>query len=125
LADDAHHLEVALSRPGLRFQMRRRGNRNAIERIIREVKSRTSSFSNTFSRAQPTTAERWLQAFAVWWNHAQVNATERLFRWLIYSLSANDINSAIRVSVSSRRISVRSRPSGNSIPSTARTNCVW
>ena len=70
LVDDAHHLKAALSRLGLRFQMRRHGNRNAVERVFREVKRRTSSFSNTFSHAQPTTVERWLQAFAVWWNHA-------------------------------------------------------
>ena len=70
LVDDAHHLKAALSRLGLRFQMRRHGNRNAVERVFREVKRRTSSFSNTFSHAHPTTAERWLQAFAVWWNHA-------------------------------------------------------
>jgi len=70
LVDDAHHLKAALSRLGLQFQMRRHGNRNAVERVFREVKRRTSSFSNTFSHAQPTTVERWLQAFAVWWNHA-------------------------------------------------------
>ena len=70
LVDDAHHLKAALSRLGLRFQMRRHGNRNAVERVPRGVKCRTSSFSNTFSHAQPTTAERWLQAFAVWWNCA-------------------------------------------------------
>ncbi|NHX37174.1 IS6 family transposase, partial [Halolamina sp. R1-12] len=35
---------------------------------FREVKRRTSSFSNSFSNVQPTTAETWLQAFAVWWN---------------------------------------------------------
>jgi putative transposase len=124
LVDNVHHLEAALSRLGLRFQMRRHGNRNAVERVLREVKRRTYLFSNTFSYAQPTTAERWLQVFVVWWNHAQVDTTERLFCWLIYSLSANDINSAIRVSASSRRISVRFRPSGNSTPSTARTSCV-
>ena len=124
LADDAHHLKAALSRPGLRFQMRRRGNRDAVRRVIKNIKRCTSLSANIFSRAKPTTAERWLQAFAVWWNHAQANTTERLFRWLIYSLSANDINSAIRVSASFRRISVRSQPSGNSTPSTPRTSCV-
>jgi len=66
----AHHLKAALSRLWLRFQIRRRGNRNTVERVFREVKRCTSSFSNTFSHVQPTTAERWLQAFAVWWNHA-------------------------------------------------------
>ena len=47
--------------------MTRHGNRNSVERVFREVKRRTSSFSNTFSHADPTTAESWLQAFAVWW----------------------------------------------------------
>jgi len=70
LVDDAHHLKAALARLGLRFQTTRHGNRNTIERVFREVKRRTSSFSNTFSHVQPTTAENWLQAFAVWWNHA-------------------------------------------------------
>jgi putative transposase len=44
------------------------GNRNAVERVFKEVKRRTSSFGNSFSHAQPTTAETWLQAVAVWWN---------------------------------------------------------
>ena len=70
LVDNAHHLKPGLSRLGLRFQMCRHGNRSAVERVFKEVKRRTSSLSNTFSHAQPTTAERWLQAFAVWWNHA-------------------------------------------------------
>jgi len=60
LVDDAHHLKAALSRLGLRFQLRRHGNRNAVERVSREIKWRTSSFSNTFSHVQPMTAERWL-----------------------------------------------------------------
>ena len=68
LVDNAHSLKAALTRLGLRFQTVRHGNRNAIERIFREVKRRTSSFSNTFSHVEPTTAETWLQAFAVWWN---------------------------------------------------------
>ena len=51
LVDNAHHLKAALSRLGLRFQMRHHGNRNAAERVFREVKRRISSFSNTFSRA--------------------------------------------------------------------------
>ena len=57
LINDAHHLKAALSRLGLRFQMRRHGNRNAVERASRDVKRRTSSFSNTFGHVQPTTAE--------------------------------------------------------------------
>jgi putative transposase len=71
LIDDADHLQAALSRFGLRFHIRRHGNRNSVERVFREVKRRTSSFSNTFSNVEPTTAESWLEAFAVWWNRCQ------------------------------------------------------
>ena len=46
LVDDAHHLKTALSRLGLQFQMRRHGNRNAVERVFREVKRRTSCFNS-------------------------------------------------------------------------------
>jgi len=34
------------------------GNRNAVERIFREVTRRTSQFSNTFSHVEPSTAEK-------------------------------------------------------------------
>jgi len=71
LIDDANHLKSALSRYGLRFHVRRHGNRNSVERVFREVKRRTSSFSNTFSNVEPTTVESWLEAFAVWWNRCQ------------------------------------------------------
>ncbi|MBV0926238.1 IS6 family transposase [Halomicroarcula limicola] len=68
LVDGAQHLQTALQRAGLRFQMRRHGNRNAVERIFRELKRRTSSFSNCFSHVEPETAEKWLQSFARWHN---------------------------------------------------------
>jgi putative transposase len=68
LVDGAQHLQTALARAGLRFQTTRHGNRNAIERIFRELKRRTSSFSHCFSHAEPQTAENWLQAFAAWFN---------------------------------------------------------
>jgi putative transposase len=68
LVDGAKHLQTALSRAGLRFQIRRHGNRNAVERIFRELKRRTSSFSNCFSHVKPETAENWLQSFARWLN---------------------------------------------------------
>lgn len=68
LVDGAKHLQTALTRAGLRFQYERHGNRNAVERVFREVKRRTSSFSNCFSHVEPATAESWLQAFAVWHN---------------------------------------------------------
>ncbi|WP_058994169.1 IS6 family transposase [Haloarcula sp. CBA1127] len=68
LVDGAQHLQTALQRAGLRFQMCRHGNRNAVERIFRELKRRTSSFSNCFSHVKPETAENWLQSFARWHN---------------------------------------------------------
>ena len=71
LIDDADHLQAALSRLGLQFQIRRHGNRNSVERVFREVKRRTSLFSNTFSHVEPPTAEVWLEAFVVWWNRCQ------------------------------------------------------
>ena len=72
LVDDAHHLKNALERLGLRFRVCRYGNRTAVERVFREVKRRTSSFSNTFSNTQLPTAESWLKAFAVWWNRLKL-----------------------------------------------------
>jgi transposase-like protein len=68
LVDGARHLQAALRRSGLRFRYERHGNRNGVERIFREVKRRTSSFSNTFGHVDPETAETWLQSFAVWHN---------------------------------------------------------
>jgi putative transposase len=68
LVDGANHLQAALHRAGLRFQTQRHGNRNAVERIFREIKRRTSSFSNCFSHVEPETAETWLQSFARWHN---------------------------------------------------------
>jgi transposase-like protein len=61
--DDAHHLEDALDRLGLRFRSERRGSRNAIERVFRGANRRTSSLSNPFSNAQLPTAESWVTAF--------------------------------------------------------------
>ncbi|WP_136590990.1 IS6 family transposase [Salinigranum halophilum] len=71
LIDDAAHLKAALDRLGLRFRVSRHGNRNSVERVFREVKRRTSSFSNTFSNARLPTVDSWLNAFAVWWNRCQ------------------------------------------------------
>ncbi|MFB1064952.1 IS6 family transposase [Natrinema sp. H-ect4] len=68
LVDGAKHLQTALRRSGLRFRYEKHGNRNSVERVFREIKRRTSSFSNCFSHAKPSTAESWLQAFAVWHN---------------------------------------------------------
>ena len=71
LVDGAPHLQTALTRLGLRFQVCRTGNRNSVERVFREVKRRTSSFANAFRNATLETAESWLQAFAVWHNSCQ------------------------------------------------------
>ena len=68
LVDGATHLQTALDRASLRFQYERHGNRNSAERVFREIKRRTSSFSNCFSHVEPATAETWLQASAVWHN---------------------------------------------------------
>ncbi|QCS45078.1 IS6 family transposase [Natrinema versiforme] len=60
LVDGATHLQTALRRSGLRFRYEKHENRNASERVFREIKRRTSSFSNCFSHAKPSTAESWL-----------------------------------------------------------------
>jgi len=68
LVDSVPWLQTALSRHNLRFQHVTHGNRNAVERVYREVKPRTSSFSNCFSHVDPATAETWLLAHARWHN---------------------------------------------------------
>ena len=70
LVDDADDLIGALRRENYSYLVQHHGFRNAIERVFREVERRTSSFSNCFSHVDPATAETWLQAHAVWWNHA-------------------------------------------------------
>jgi transposase-like protein len=61
LVDGATHLASALDRLGLDFRYEKHGNRNSVERVFREVKRRTSSFSNTFSHASLSSAESWLR----------------------------------------------------------------
>jgi transposase-like protein len=68
LVDGAPWLQAACHRHGLRFQHVTHGNRNAVERVFREIKRRTNQFSNTFSHAEADTVENWLQAFAFVWN---------------------------------------------------------
>jgi len=70
LVDDADDLIGGLRREGLSYRVQLHGLRNKVERVFREVERRTSSFSNCFSHVDPPTAETWLQAHAVWWNHA-------------------------------------------------------
>jgi putative transposase len=71
LVDDADYLVEVLDADGYDFEVRRHGNRNAIERVFREVQRRTSSFSNSFSHVAPETAESWLETFAVYHNARQ------------------------------------------------------
>ena len=68
LVDGAAPLKDACQRHGLDFRYERHGNRNSVERVFREVKRRTSSFSNCFSNAQRDTADEWLRSFAFAWN---------------------------------------------------------
>ena len=53
----------------------RHGNRNAIERIFREIERRTSSFANSFSNVALETVQEWLEALASTTIHAKINAT--------------------------------------------------
>jgi len=70
LVDGVGPLQRACRKHGLdfRFRYERHGNRNSIERIICEVKPRTTSFSNCFSNAEAETANKWLSSFAFAWN---------------------------------------------------------
>ncbi len=64
----ANTLEKQAAADGLDFRSERHGNRNGVERVLREGKRRTASFSNCFSHADPATADEWLRSFAVAWN---------------------------------------------------------
>ena len=68
LVDGEQPLQEACQRRGLRFRSKKHGKRNSAERVFREVKRRTSSFSNSFSHADGTTADQWLKSFAFAWN---------------------------------------------------------
>ena len=68
LVDGAIHLASALDRLGLDFRYEKHGNRNSVERVFREVKRRTTCFSNCFSNAEAETANEWLRSFAFAWN---------------------------------------------------------
>ena len=72
LIDGSHSVNAACARHGLdfRYELRyeRHENRNSVERVFREIKRRTSSFSNCFSNAGKDTADDWLRAFSFAWN---------------------------------------------------------
>jgi putative transposase len=71
LVDDATYLTEVLADDGYRFRYEPDGNRNAIERVFREIERRTSSFSNSFSHVELATAQSWLETFAVYHNSRQ------------------------------------------------------
>ena len=68
LVDSAPWLKAALHDLTLRFQTITHGNRNAVERVFKELKRRTKQFSNHFRHAETETVEKWLQTFAFVWN---------------------------------------------------------
>jgi transposase-like protein len=68
LVDGSHSLQNACHRHGFDFRYEKHGNRNAVERIFREIKRRTLCFSNCFSNAEAETADDWLRSFSFAWN---------------------------------------------------------
>ena len=68
LIDGSKSLQAACQRHGFDFRYEKHGNRNAVERVFREVKRRTGCFSNCFSNAGADTADEWLRSFSFAWN---------------------------------------------------------
>jgi len=87
LVDDATPLREACRRHGLDFRYERHGNRNSAERVFREIRRRTDSFSNCFSHVDLTTADDWLRSFALAWNQLIRTPMETL---LIEQTTAGD-----------------------------------
>ncbi|WP_367176309.1 IS6 family transposase [Haloarcula rubripromontorii] len=68
LVDGSKSLQAACQRHSFDFRYEKHGNRNAVERVFREIKRRTICFSNCFSNAEAETADDWLRAFSFAWN---------------------------------------------------------
>ena len=68
LIDGAQSLHAACRRIGYDFRYEKHGNRNAVERVFREIKRRTVCFSNCFSNAKPETADDWIKSLSFAWN---------------------------------------------------------
>ena len=68
LIDGASSLQTACHRAGYDFRYEKHGNRNAVERVFRELKRRTICFSNCFSNASAETADDWITSFSFAWN---------------------------------------------------------
>ena len=71
LVDNTDHLVDVVDEDGYRFQMISHRSRNATEHIFWEIERRTSSFANSFTHVEPSTAESWLQTLAVRHNSRQ------------------------------------------------------
>ena len=68
LIDGAQSLQAACRRAGYDFRYEKHGNRNAVERVFREIKRRTICFSNCFSNASAETADDWIRSLSFAWN---------------------------------------------------------
>jgi len=68
LVDGAQSLQAACRRMGYDFRYEKHGNRNAVERVFREIKRRTVCFSNCFSNASAETADDWIRSLSFAWN---------------------------------------------------------
>ena len=68
LVDGSASLQRSCRKHDLDFRYEQHGNRNSVERVFREIKRRTTSFSNCFSNAEAETADEWLRSFAFAWN---------------------------------------------------------
>jgi len=68
LVDGSYSLQDACQRHGFDFRYEKHGNRNAVERVFREIKRRTLCFSNCFSNAEAETVDDWLRSFSFAWN---------------------------------------------------------
>ncbi len=68
LIDGSHSLKDACRRHSLDFRYEKHGNRNSVERVFREIKRRTTSFSNCFNNAEAETVDDWLRSFSFAWN---------------------------------------------------------
>jgi len=62
LVDGAPWLHAGLFELGMHFRHEIHGDRNPVERVLQEVKRRTTQFYNTFSHASAEPAEQWLKA---------------------------------------------------------------
>ena len=68
LVDGSASLQRACRKHEIDFRYERHGNRNSVERVLRDIKRRTTSSLNCFSNAKAETVDEWLRSFAFAWN---------------------------------------------------------